>query len=175
MAWLSSAPAPDGDAAWKYLIERVSRRTGGRRVLAVLPATRTSYLAPDSDQDGEYVVRSLDRFHNESDALSSAVLAAGMLPAPSYRPGGSAVSQVVDGGEGLLLLGYTIEMRSRVRVTLVDARGTEIAALSDGIQNPGTYLLGIDRGEIGGPITGCMIETGASRELRTFPAPANAE
>lgn len=175
LAWLSAVPAPDGDDASRYVVMRLAPYGGAGRILAILPATRTSFVDPDAGPETQYAVSALDRFRNESDALSTTALASNFLPAPAIPLPAGSVSQVTDAGEGLLLVGYTVESRSRVRVSLLDERGAEAGALVDGIQDPGTYVVGIERGALGERIRTCLVECGNLGALRPLPAAADAE
>jgi uncharacterized lipoprotein YddW (UPF0748 family) len=178
VSWQPPPPAADGDVARWYAVYRIPE--GGlaeparAELLAVLPPTVYSFADAEPVPGAEYFVTAVDAFRNESSAGTTqpAVAAAPVLPPPSVRPPVAALSTPVAVGDDLLLIGYTVPHRAAVRLQLTADDGSDARVLVDAAQNPGTYVVGIERSRLPEDLGLTVLDIGNERTVRVFTPPA---
>ncbi len=169
VTWTRPLPAPDGDTATRYSVYRRCAGSAETVLLAVLPAAALSCDDTDPCDDATYIVRSVDRFRNESgdEEQVPAVAATRTAPTdPSLRPAGPRLSVPQPFGDRLLLVGYLLPHGGRVRLRLIDEEGATLRMLVDIDQGAGLHLVGIERERLPEGAVTLVLEAGGARTAR---------
>jgi uncharacterized lipoprotein YddW (UPF0748 family) len=168
-SWDAPVPAADGDAAaWFALYGFSSDDDTQGTLLRVLPSTaRSTALPAGSDR---YALTALDAFYNESGTAEEAIAIAASeeYAAPSINLPGPRISTPQAAGDNLILLGYELWEAAYVRVRLMDGDGAEVMVLVDGVQDPGTHVIGIERSRLPQDVKRYIFETGDMRSIMDF-------
>ncbi len=171
LSWKKPVPSADGEAARRIVIYRRSGTDNAYRIRALLPGSAESWREEETQDASSYAVSALDLCNNESDIVRSGMTAAASgrkLPAPSWTAPGPSVSRAMQFGDDLILLSYSVPAMVHVRLRLLDESGAERTLLVDGIHNPGTYLIGIERGRLDARIERYVFEAGSHRSVHSF-------
>ncbi len=168
LSWQHAVPAIDGDRAFRYVVYRNAReRNAGEaaQIVAVLPATETTYRDEAGSESSSYAVRALDRFRNESDAVTTSTKP---LPAPSLVSATPQVSEAIPALDDLRLIAFTLPEAAHVRLRLMDSRGAEVFILVDEPKPSGTFVIGIEKTNLPDDIARFVFEAGTYRLVREF-------
>jgi hypothetical protein len=133
---------------------------------AIVSSQNTSWRDDRSLSGCEYAVTALDRVRNESSAASSAAIAMDRMPAPSYEQSTAVISDAVQAPGNLLLVAYSVPEVAFVRIRLMDNQGAELVVIVDDVQNPGSYVLGIDRSIMPARTARIVFECGDERSYK---------
>lgn len=167
--WEAPIRAADGDvASWFALYGFAGPQDQRGTLLRVLPGEARSAPLPAGYE--RYALTALDAFNNESGtADEAAVLAeAEELTAPSIAVPAPRISTPQFAGDDIILLGYEIHESLQVRIRLMDSKGAEVMVLVDGMQEPGTHVIGMERARMPEDIARYIFEAGDLRSIMEF-------
>ena len=169
LSWHPPVPAADGDtAAWYALYGTRSEDDDRPVLLAMLRSSARRAVIPPGFAGAR--VTALDPFFNESGAAveAPALAEAEELSAPSISLPAPRISTPQPAGDGLILLGYDLWRPAHVRVRLMNSAGAEVQVLVDGVRDPGTHIIGIERARLPEDVRRYIFEADGMRSVMDF-------
>ena len=158
LEWIAPLPARDGDRARYYNIDRSTSeqiRPNDPSFLVAITNSDSTFFVDTVREAGSfryyYAVSALDKGNNESSISNVATITMRELTELRGKLSEftSLSTSVAGGNEGATLVAYTVVSRSSVFLQVAkqssDSLRGDAIVLANGVQNPGTYVVGVEK------------------------------
>lgn len=146
----------------------------GRQVIAIVQANALSYLDTMKNGGSRYAISAVNRYGSESGILTEGAVSPVKPTITLAHLYNVAVADETSSADNdLSIIGYSIPRATKVRLRLTDENGGIVSVLYDDVQQPGMYLIGVQRRTERGAISGFIFETDEYRTARVFLPPSH--